>query len=114
MEPDLAHEELVTDFSDPVDQRMAMKACGRDHQGSFERRSASSPTQGVILPPFLPVMRRLSTVRGRHGLVDFEESMIILKLREVECSDRSATWFEFDPLLCSQRAKGAAPASVAG
>ena len=28
--------------------------------------------------------------------------------------ERSAAWFEYDPLLCSQRAKGAAPASVAG
>ena len=69
---------------------------------------------GVILPPSLPVVRRLSTVPGRHGLVDFEESMIIWKVREVECSDRSAAWFQIDPLLCSQRAKGAAPASVAG
>ena len=40
--------------------------------------------------------------------------MIIWEVREVECSDRSAAWFQFDPLLCSQRAKGAAPASVAG
>jgi hypothetical protein len=31
---------------------------------------------GVILPPSLPVVRRLSTVPGHHGLVDFEESMI--------------------------------------
>ena len=60
------------------------------------------------------VVRRLSTVPGRHGLVDFEQSMIIWKVREVDRSDRSAAWFEFDPLLCSQRAKGAAPASVAG
>ena len=65
-------------------------------------------------PPSLPVVRRLSTVPGLHGLVDFEESMIIWEAREVECSDRSAAWFRFDPLLCSQRAKGAAPASVAG
>jgi len=69
---------------------------------------------GVILPPSLPVVRRLSTVPGRQGLIDFEESMIIWEVREVECSDRSAAWFRFDPLLCSQRAKGAAPASVAG
>ena len=69
---------------------------------------------GVIPPPSLPVMRRLSTVPGHHELVDFEESMIIGEVREVECSDRSAAWFRLDPLLCSQRAKGAAPASVAG
>jgi hypothetical protein len=29
------------------------------------------------------LMRRLSTVRGRHGLVDFEERMINLELKEV-------------------------------
>ena len=45
---------------------------------------------GVIPPLSLPVVRRLSTVPGRHELVDFEESMITEKLREVECSDRSA------------------------
>jgi len=45
---------------------------------------------GVIPPPSLPVVRRLSTVPGRHELVDFEESMIIEELGEVECSDRSA------------------------
>jgi hypothetical protein len=60
------------------------------------------------------VVRRLSTVPGRHGLVDFEESMITRELREVNRSERSAAWFECDPLLCSQRATGAAPASVAG
>jgi len=38
----------------------------------------------VIPPPSLPMMRRLSTVLGRHGLVDFEERMIIYKLREVD------------------------------
>ena len=64
--------------------------------------------------PLCRVVRRLSTVAGRRWLVDFEESMIILKLREVDGFQRLATWFEFDPLLCSQRAKGAAPASVAG
>jgi hypothetical protein len=47
----------------------------------------------VISPPSLPVVRRLSTVPGRHGLVDFEESMIIWEVREVECSHRSAAWF---------------------
>jgi len=60
------------------------------------------------------IVRRLSTVPGRHGLVDFEEGMIIYKVKEVDRSERSAAWFQFDPLLCSQRAKGAAAASVAG
>ena len=69
---------------------------------------------GVIPLPSLPVVRRLSTVPGLHGLVDFEKSMIIWEVREVGCSDRSAAWFRFDPLLCSQRAKGAAPGSMAG
>ena len=60
------------------------------------------------------MVRRLSRVPARQGRVDFEEIMITRKLREVERSDRSAAWFEYDPLLCSQRATGAAPASVAG
>ena len=38
----------------------------------------------VIPPPSLPMMRRLSTVLGHPGLVDFEASMIIEKLREVD------------------------------
>jgi hypothetical protein len=29
------------------------------------------------------LVRRLSTVRGRHGLVDFEGRMISLELKEV-------------------------------
>lgn len=37
-------------------------------------------------------------------LVDFEESMIIQKLKEVDGFQRLATWLEFDLLLCSQRA----------
>jgi len=40
--------------------------------------------------------------------------MITLKLREVDRLERLAAWFQFDPLLWSQRAKGAASASVAG
>jgi len=59
------------------------------------------------------VVRRLSTVRDRYGLVNFEESMLTREVREMERSDRSAAWFECDPLLCSQRAKGAAAASMA-
>jgi len=39
------------------------------------------------------IVRRLSTVPGRQGLVDFEQSMIIWKVREVERSERSAAWF---------------------
>jgi hypothetical protein len=63
---------------------------------------------------FVRVVRRLSTVPSRHGLVDFEERMVIKKVREVERSERSAAWFKFDSPLCSQRAKGTASASVAG
>jgi hypothetical protein len=57
---------------------------------------------------------RLSTGLGRQRLVDFEVSVITWELREVERFERLAASFEFDPLLCSQRAKGTAPASVAG
>jgi hypothetical protein len=64
--------------------------------------------------PPIGVVRRLSTVPDGRGLVDFVESMITQELRGVDRSERSAAWFRFDPLLCSQRAKGAAPASVAG
>ena len=88
--------------------------CSRDPQGNGNDARRPPRRRGVIPPPFAPVVRRLSTVPGCQGLVDFEESMIIYKLREVERSDRSAAWFEFDPLLCSQRATGAAPVSVTG
>lgn len=60
----------------------------------------------LLLAITVRFVRRLSTVRSRHGLIDFEESMIMKKLREVERVERLAASFEFDPLLCSQRAKG--------
>ena len=60
------------------------------------------------------IVRRVSTVSGSHWLVDFNESTTTSKLRAVDRSGRSVAWFKFDPLLCSQRAKGAAPALVAG
>jgi hypothetical protein len=68
----------------------------------------------LLLAVNVRFVRRLSTVRSRHGLIDFEKSMIMKKLREVERVERLGASFEFDSLLCSQRAKGAAPASVVG
>ena len=54
-------------------------------------------------------------MRARHELVDSEERMVIQEVREVDAARKGQQpGSEFDPLLCSQRAEGAAPASVAG
>jgi hypothetical protein len=54
-------------------------------------------------------------VLGRHGLVDFLERMVTQEGREVDAARKGQRpGSEFDPLLWSQRAEGAAPASVAG
>lgn len=84
--------------------------CGKlcSYMNTLEERA------DLLLAITVRFVRRLSTVRSRHGLIDFEESMIMKKLREVERVERLAASFQFDPLLCSQRAKGAAPASVVG
>lgn len=87
-----------------------LEGCGFDRDTTLATRSGWKWMTALSVR----TVRRLSTVRGRHGLVDFEKSIIIWKLREVERSERSAAWCECDPLLCSQGAKGVAPASGAG
>jgi hypothetical protein len=51
--------------------------------------STSSPAQRVIAATPVTGVTRLSTMPARQGLGDFEESLIMLKLRAGERSDRS-------------------------